>query len=103
LRTLDISENEISKIQDFDEETLPYLWFCDLTSNKIESPSVLNSLAKLPTLFHVRISGNPLVKEKNSHIPQVIVILPLISDLDDKYVNSKDKVKASLKVNASSS
>jgi hypothetical protein len=103
LRKLAVSENEITKIQDFDEETWLYLWLCDLRSNKIEIPSVLSSLAKLPTLFHIRISGNPLVKEDNSHVPQVIVILPYISDLDDKYVNSKDKVKASSKVKESSS
>jgi Leucine-rich repeat (LRR) protein len=98
LRILDASNNSIESIQEFGEETLPYLWSCDLRENALAVPDSLNSLAKLPLLWYLQLKGNPMADNEGNHVAPVLVILPALTMLDDKLVNAKDKVKASLAV-----
>lgn len=99
LRILDASHNSIQEIQPFDEDSLPFVWFCDLRNNSLSSPDILRSLSKLPLLYNLMINNNPLAVDDNSHIAPILVILPGLTALDEKVINAKDKVKADLTVN----
>lgn len=99
LRILDASHNSIQEIQPFDEDYLPFVWFCDLRNNSLSSPDTLKSLSKLPLLYNLMINNNPLAQDDNSHIAPILVILPGLTELDEKHINAKDKVKADLTVN----
>lgn len=99
LRILDASGNNIERIHEFDDKSLEFLWSCDLRHNSIGSTDVFRSLSKLPTLYTLFISENPVCVEDQSHVSPVLVILPALTILDGKLVNAKDKVKASLDVN----
>jgi internalin A len=98
LRILDASHNSIEEIQEFRAEALPFLWSCDLRSNSIGAPGVLKSLSNLPLLYNLSIGENPLANAEGTHLPPILVILPALTILDEKLVNAKDKVKASLTV-----
>lgn len=98
LRILDASHNSIEKIQEFEEDSLPFVWKCDLVSNSIQSADVFKSFAKLPMLWTLLIAKNPVVVEDQSHVAPILVILPALTMIDEKMVNAKDKVKANLTV-----
>lgn len=99
LRVLDASHNSIDTIQSFDEDSLPFVWSCDLSNNSLASPDALQSLSKLPLLYNLKVDSNPLTADDNSHIAPILVILPGLTIFDEKSINAKDKVKAELKVN----
>lgn len=103
LRVLDASYNSIQEIQSFEEDYLPFVWFCDLRNNSLESTDTLRSLSKLPLLYNLMINNNPLAQDDNSHVAPILVILPGLTDLDEKHINAKDKVKADLSVNKNKS
>jgi Leucine-rich repeat (LRR) protein len=98
LRILDASQNSIEEIQVFEEDSLPFVWQCDLRSNQIATTNVLKSLEKLPMLWYLMIANNPVVAADGAHVAPVMVILPRLTNLDEKLVNAKDKVKACLTV-----
>lgn len=98
LRTLDASQNSIESIQEFEREALPFVWYCDLRNNALSTPENLKSLSKLPMLYNLQISHNPVTQSEEDHFAPILVILPTLTVLDDKQLNAKDKVKSELKV-----
>ena len=98
LRQLNASHNSISEISEFTEDQLPILWSCDLKFNSLQTPDTLKALSKLPLLYELQVSSNPLVQDDGSHVSFILVILPCLTNLDGKPVNAKDKVKAELSV-----
>ena len=98
LRVLDASCNMIETIQEFEDDSLPFIWSCDLRNNAIATADVFRSIAKLPMLYTLFIAENPVAVEDKSYIAPVLVILPKLIHLDGKLVNAKDKVKSILTV-----
>ncbi|EAY00441.1 Leucine Rich Repeat family protein [Trichomonas vaginalis G3] len=98
IREIDASHNSIETIDQFTEESLPYLWSLNLRYNQLKTPEELHSFEKLPLLFDLKIENNPLIQEDKSHIPPILVILPTLTILDGEQVNAKNKVKAELSV-----
>ena len=98
LRQINCNNNKISLISQLNNNDLPYLWSFKLSNNLINDSNILLPLSNLPLLFDLSISQNPLIKEDNSHISSIIVVLQKLTILDGESISAKLKVKSQLTV-----
>jgi len=96
LHTLLLANNRISRIDAALGQFLPALKCLVLTNNKLSTLADLESLADLPTLTHVSLLGNPVVKV--AHYREFIISkLPLLKSLDFTKIKPKER-EAALKM-----